>query len=78
MPHISRRDLELLLIGVDPNSDQLNMGISGITRLQNSYIYFNKNVTLYPAVTASDLKHTKLGHIHQNYMMIWNFLRILA
>jgi uncharacterized protein YwgA len=34
MPHISTRDLELLLLGVGAKPNRLTSGISGITRLQ--------------------------------------------
>src|SRR5437660_385408 len=34
MPQVSRRDIELLLLGIGPQSGHFSAGISGLTRLQ--------------------------------------------
>ena len=61
MQAVSRRDLELLLIGVDPNSDELDIGISGITRLQKLLYLLQHECNVVPRGDGFQFEAYKAG-----------------
>ena len=61
MPHISRRDLELLLIGVGPDAGELTKGISGITRLQKLLYLLQEERHIVPSGDGFEFEAYKAG-----------------
>lgn len=61
MPHISRRDLELLLLAVGPEHGEMTSGISGITRLQKLLYLLQEEVHVTPSGDGFQFEAYKAG-----------------
>lgn len=61
MPQISRRDLELLLLAVDPEAGLLTSGISGITRLQKLLYLLQEEGRVTPSGDGFEFEAYKAG-----------------
>lgn len=61
MPHLSRRDLELLLLAVAPEADEMTGGISGITRLQKLLFLLQEESHVTPSGDGFQFEAYKAG-----------------